>query len=858
MSPRLFKEIRSLLPLVAVGAAALASCAALDDGPRLRLATGIYCLLCAVVGIGAMGFEMLNGMHLQMLTQPVARESFWRDKLLVQGAALLALGAIYGWVVRGIDVEFYTLPGIQDTMSLAAIAPLAAFGCGSALVLLVRHVQGAFWLLIGVGFGVQVVIEACWPIDYWEWRFHALIIGFSVLAAFGCWFGRKQFLTFQRYSALEGLVSVGSGNTRDGTVAQPTRIASSTLTLFRKEFSLQAINLLVFVAAFLAGFLLGDYQRHAGWALMKDFVCLLLPAFVGAASICEERRLGLHHWHITLPPKRISQLAVKVTACLGMALGLGLAIYAGLAWIAPDASTHGLLVDLPIGTYAAYAVVATLLGIFVSSVSRHYVQAAALACLLAAGLTILYPRVVDWVIGEYGAVGSEALLARIGLPVLVCFAPWQAYRNYGSIETSGTLMTRSIAYLLLTLGGVMVVTAVIYHRGWELLSPSKVGPATVAIEKVSSLFSHLNDGVTLDAYGRLWKVDWDDSDSRKGGPVIPKFTRFGTDDDWVKLMHTSYYGFGHGALKSDGTFWTFASSRNDPRLKQKFPEKFPAEPMNATPGFRWRDVCRMNAHWNGIRDDGTLWAWDANRNAGFGLTNRPEPRQIGKDNDWRQVLGVGWDPSLAIKNDGTVWEWGELWIHQNYGSEPRPNAAMASLKVRRARALWGIMIAEVMDGSVVAMRPEGFEWRWVEPITHLSQPLHAGGHDRGLEQVRVIDPGVNWTTLDRSWYGEILIPLKRGELWNYSGVRGAFGQPGVRIAGGTDWLLETQMSNIEWLGLKHDGSIWYWSHLNSVSSHYPFNFEGKPATPSKDLIIPRRFRPVKIGMLDERVLVPGN
>ena len=86
MTARLIKESRSMLPVLLIGAAVLLACLGLESGNgRLFFATLLYCVFCAVVGIGAVGFEMSHDMHLQMLTQPVPHSEFVVKAIQVLG-----------------------------------------------------------------------------------------------------------------------------------------------------------------------------------------------------------------------------------------------------------------------------------------------------------------------------------------------------------------------------------------------------------------------------------------------------------------------------------------------------------------------------------------------------------------------------------------------------------------------------------------------------------------------------------------------------------------------------------------------------------------------------------------------------
>ncbi|MFH1232026.1 MAG: hypothetical protein V1709_11095, partial [Planctomycetota bacterium] len=83
----------------------------------------------------------------------------------------------------------------------------------------------------------------------------------------------------------------------------------------------------------------------------------------------------------------------------------------------------------------------------------------------------------------------------------------------------------------------------------------------------------------------------------------------------------------------------------------------------------WTQVSCGLAHTVAIRNDGTLWAWGDNRYGQLGLgdyISRTSPTQVLTDTNWSSVScgGVNYSGggapahTLALKNDGTLWAWG--------------------------------------------------------------------------------------------------------------------------------------------------------------------------------------------------------
>ena len=66
-----------------------------------------------------------------------------------------------------------------------------------------------------------------------------------------------------------------------------------------------------------------------------------------------------------------------------------------------------------------------------------------------------------------------------------------------------------------------------------------------------------------------------------------------------------------------------------------------------------------------IRSDGTLWTWGGNAFGGLGqgdLVPRGVPVQMGSETTWKSVAHGNSVGTVALKQDGTVWHWGDLGI----------------------------------------------------------------------------------------------------------------------------------------------------------------------------------------------------
>ncbi|OYU85387.1 MAG: hypothetical protein CFE24_02475 [Flavobacterium sp. BFFFF2] len=85
--------------------------------------------------------------------------------------------------------------------------------------------------------------------------------------------------------------------------------------------------------------------------------------------------------------------------------------------------------------------------------------------------------------------------------------------------------------------------------------------------------------------------------------------------------------------------------------------------FSVAPAQCWKSVSVGYTHALAIAANGTLWAWGGNNHGQLGIgtnVNQTTPIQVGTDADWKTV-SAGSGPfafTLAQKNDGTLWAWG--------------------------------------------------------------------------------------------------------------------------------------------------------------------------------------------------------
>ncbi|MES2812342.1 MAG: T9SS type A sorting domain-containing protein [Bacteroidota bacterium] len=170
-----------------------------------------------------------------------------------------------------------------------------------------------------------------------------------------------------------------------------------------------------------------------------------------------------------------------------------------------------------------------------------------------------------------------------------------------------------------------------------------------------------NYTIALKANGTIWAWGHGSAGSLGNGgygnSYVPVLSGF--DEDWEKIST----GNGHTlAIKTDGTLWAWGQ-RNYGQVGNGT--------YSATTGINapvqigiakgWANVSAGTSHSLAVKENGTLWAWGNNssRQLGDGTTvsYRSAPVQIGTDTNWAQGFSRG-QTSVVLKTDGSLSAWG--------------------------------------------------------------------------------------------------------------------------------------------------------------------------------------------------------
>lgn len=244
----------------------------------------------------------------------------------------------------------------------------------------------------------------------------------------------------------------------------------------------------------------------------------------------------------------------------------------------------------------------------------------------------------------------------------------------------------------------------------------------------------------------------------------------------------------------------------------------PTNPRSAAQGVK---VFAISSHSAVLKPDGTLWAWkdntlffDTTPFLRFGL-----PTQIVKGSHWR-AIATGWQAFVAIKQDGTMWVWGNgangLWgdttlqvsgTPTQVGTNTHWNAVAAGndffIGLKNDGGLWswgGNRFGQLGDGTGGEKEHPGGE---VAPGSGKKEPVRIGNDN-------------DWTMVAARVFRATALK-KDGSLWAWGwNVYGELGDgtyeirnAPIRIGKDNDWVAVFTGNN-HTLAIKRDGSLWVW------------------------------------------------
>ena len=186
--------------------------------------------------------------------------------------------------------------------------------------------------------------------------------------------------------------------------------------------------------------------------------------------------------------------------------------------------------------------------------------------------------------------------------------------------------------ILLTIGGSARIGL---SRAFSVKLPDPVIVSMGKSSHAAQVFPGLGGFLFILPDGSLWR--WVHSIGQ--GFTITQPRQVGTNHDWVLA---SMMRLNAVALRSDGSLWAWDA------LEQ--------EPSQVDTNLDWVEAC---AYWDKLiarKKDGTLWERKAAADGTYRLL-----MQVGTNRDWKAIsTSASQGCVLALRNDGTIWTWGDF------------------------------------------------------------------------------------------------------------------------------------------------------------------------------------------------------
>ena len=306
----------------------------------------------------------------------------------------------------------------------------------------------------------------------------------------------------------------------------------------------------------------------------------------------------------------------------------------------------------------------------------------------------------------------------------------------------------------------------------------------------------------------------DGTETDRSSPV-----QVGDQDDWIFAGGQKDAGCG---VKDDGTLWVWGYNASGVLGLDDTTSR--CSPTQVGALADWFYVDGGQSHFIGIKHDGTLWSWGANGEGQLGLgdtTKRCSPVQVGSLTDWKgnttaellagypMKLGVGYTTSFVIKDDGTLWGFGQ----GGSGMGGWGDTANKSSPVQIGSLTNWKSITKTGPDSVLATKTDGTLWSWGNgtdgPLGHgnetsLSSPVQIGSLTTwarvasGSPQASygIKTDGTLWSW-GKDYYGSLghsnttnySSPVQVGSLTDWRHVQGGFAMSVFVKTNGTLWTV---------------------------------------------------------------------
>lgn len=189
-------------------------------------------------------------------------------------------------------------------------------------------------------------------------------------------------------------------------------------------------------------------------------------------------------------------------------------------------------------------------------------------------------------------------------------------------------------------------------------SPVQIGAASDWAKVAAGGDGHT---IAVKTTGTLWALGRNSMGQLGDNTVVAKSSpvQIGALTSWKQPSAGRFFSV---ALRDNGSIWSWGNGQAG-RLGNNS-TVYRSSPVQVGTITTWKEVRCGNYHVLAVRDNNTLWAWGNNLNGQLGTGNaiyRSSAVQVGALTNWAfdsYKFAGGYQHSVAVKTDGTVWAWG--------------------------------------------------------------------------------------------------------------------------------------------------------------------------------------------------------
>ena len=190
----------------------------------------------------------------------------------------------------------------------------------------------------------------------------------------------------------------------------------------------------------------------------------------------------------------------------------------------------------------------------------------------------------------------------------------------------------------------------------------------------------------------------------------------------------------------------------------------------------WTKIAVGHYHSLAIKSDGTLWAWGYNIDGQLGIGNTTDksiPTQVGTDTDWIAIDALG-NNSMAQKSNNTLWSWGRNWSGQIGNGTYGTTNIVTTPTLLNNDTDWARFICNGLNSF--AIKNNGTLWGWGDNFNSSNNagPLGTGDSTPHYTPFQ-IGTASDWMDIDSS--GNYVLALKTNHtMWGWgSNMSGGLG-----------------------------------------------------------------------------------